>query len=78
MNSLWCAHLDVTPDDPDGRAFCVKCGALTSQRLTLPLLLNTFEAIRRDHGMAGRHSMRCVDTPEGWCCADDCTLTIRK
>lgn len=69
----WCMHLETTDVDEDGKAVCVKCGATLQQRLTRELLTETFEIVRRQ----GYHSMKCVETELGWCCADDCPTVKR-
>lgn len=77
MGGFWnaCSHRRMTDADEDGKAVCVGCGAVVQVALTSTVLTETFEMVRRDFGsLGGRHSMRCVDTPEGWCCADDCQI----
>jgi hypothetical protein len=70
-----CGHWEMTAPDENGVAICVKCGtAIVGQILTRDLLVEAFERVRRDHGSYGAHSMACVDTPDGWCCATDCTM----
>jgi hypothetical protein len=69
-----CLHREMPDVDEDGRAICTACGQPVQATLTPSLLAETFEMVRRDHGSYGHHSMRCVDTPDGWVCADDCRM----
>jgi hypothetical protein len=63
-------HSDVV----NGQAICLDCGFVLEPFLTARALDRTIESIRRDYGDGYRHSMSCVDTPAGWCCASDCTM----
>lgn len=71
---IGCGHWEMTAPDENGVAICVACGAAFPVVLTRAVLVNAFERVRRDHGPYGAHSMACVETPDGWCCALDCTL----
>jgi hypothetical protein len=71
--NIWCAHLNHGPT-LEGRAICGDCGAVVRTQLTRELMDETVEMIKRDHGMFGRHSMACVESDLGWCCADDCSF----
>jgi hypothetical protein len=75
--SFWsfCSHEQTSPPDEMGEAICVSCGNRVRTTLTEANLIDTFERIYRDHGVYGRHSMRCVRSDLGWVCADDCTLS---
>lgn len=69
MTFMWCAHYEQSPPDEDGTTICLRCGiALPGSVLTRQLMEETIERVKRQ----GYHSMRCVPTDEGWCCADDC------
>lgn len=78
FGKLLCSHPETAGEpDENGQAICTACGELVTVTLTPALFRRTCELVRRDFGMAGRHSMRCVETPDGWCCADDCTIGAR-
>jgi hypothetical protein len=68
----WCGHWEMTAPDGNGVAICVRCGAAFPVVLTGALMREQAELVRR-----GPHSMACVDTPDGWCCAPDCVAERR-
>ncbi len=69
----WCMHLKTTATDEDGKAICLKCGATIQLVLTRELFMETVEQVKR----SGYHSMDCVETDEGWCCASGCPSVRR-
>ena len=74
--SFWdtyCSHPRHT-DIVDGQALCVDCGDVVEPFITQRGLERMAALIERDYGYAGRHSLACVPTPDGWCCATDCTM----
>jgi hypothetical protein len=75
--SFWnaCTHSQTTEADEMGDALCVSCGAKVRTTLTRAGLLDAFDTVYRNFGLAGRHSKRCVILEDrSWVCAEDCRM----
>jgi hypothetical protein len=67
-----CLHGDLSGPDAVGGRLCLGCGVhVPGLRADI---MRGIEMMRRDFGVGGRHLMRCVETPDGWCCASGCEI----